>query len=264
MTVSTSKEPARIAGMFDAIARRYDALNHLLSAGLDRRWRRRAIRALALTDRDRVLDVCTGTADLALAAVAAPDGRASAVVGLDFASEMLRIGASKVASAGLASRVQLVRGDATSLPLPDVSFDAATIGFGIRNVVDPKRGLAEIFRVLRPAGRLAILEFGLPRAPVVRSLYAWYFNHVLPHVGRVISRDRDAYSYLPASVAQFPSDDGFAAWLREAGFTRVSYHPLAMGAVYLYLATKPGFQGSGVPGSGARFPGFPGSGSGGS
>jgi demethylmenaquinone methyltransferase/2-methoxy-6-polyprenyl-1,4-benzoquinol methylase len=145
-----------------------------------------------------------------------------------------------------------VRGDATSLPLPDASFDAATIGFGIRNVVDPKCGLAEIFRVLRPAGRLAILEFGLPRAPVVRPLYAWYFNHVLPHVGRVISRDRDAYSYLPASVAQFPSDDGFAAWLRDAGFTRVSYQPLAMGAVYLYLATKPGFQ---VPGFRGRVPG---------
>jgi demethylmenaquinone methyltransferase/2-methoxy-6-polyprenyl-1,4-benzoquinol methylase len=135
--------------------------------------------------------------------------------------------------------VHLARGDATALPVPDASFDAAMIAFGIRNVVDPRRGLAELFRILRPGGRLAILEFGLPRAPVVRPLYAWYFTRVLPRVGRAISRDRDAYSYLPASVAQFPSDEAFAAWLRDAGFTRVRYEAIAMGAVYLYLAEKP-------------------------
>ena len=238
MTVSTSKEPARIAGMFDAIARRYDALNHLLSAGLDRRWRRRAIAALALTDRDRVLDVCTGTADLALAAVTPPHGRARAVVGVDFAGEMLRIGARKVAAAGQSSRVQLTRADATSLPMPDASFDAATVAFGIRNVVNPRRALDEMRRILKPGGRLAILEFGLPRAPLVRPLYAWYFNRVLPRIGRAISRDREAYSYLPASVAQFPSDEAFASWLRDAGYTRVSYQSLALGAVYLYRCEK--------------------------
>ena len=240
MSVSTSKAPARIAGMFDAIARRYDTLNHLLSAGLDRRWRRQAIRALALTDRDAVLDVCTGTADLAIAAVTPPAGAARQVIGVDFAGGMLRIGAAKTAAAGLAGRVHLVRGDATALPVPSAAFDAATIAFGIRNVVDPRAALAEIVRALRPGGRLAILEFGLPRAPGVRQLYAWYFTRVLPRIGRLISRDRDAYSYLPASVAQFPSDEAFAAWLREAGFVDVRYNALVFGAVYLYTARAAG------------------------
>ena len=238
MSVSTSKEPARIAGMFDAIARRYDTINHVLSAGLDRRWRRLAVRALALDGRDRVLDVCTGTADLALAAVASPHGRARQVVGVDFAGEMLRLGARKIAAAGAGGRVHLVRGDATALPVPDASFDAAMIAFGIRNVVDPLQGCREFHRVLRPGGRLAVLEFGLPRVPVVRQVYAWYFHRVLPKIGRLISRHQEAYSYFPASVAEFPSDEAFAGWLRRAGFARVRYRPLAFGAVYLYLATK--------------------------
>jgi demethylmenaquinone methyltransferase/2-methoxy-6-polyprenyl-1,4-benzoquinol methylase len=238
VSVSTSKEPARIAGMFDAIARRYDALNHLLSAGLDRRWRRQAIRALALTDRDVVLDVCTGTADLALAAVTPPDGAARQVVGVDFAAGMLRLGAAKVRAAGLSRRVQLVRGDATRLPVPSGACDAAMVAFGIRNVVDPRAALAELGRVLRPGGRLAILEFGLPRAPGLRPLYAWYFNRVLPRIGRLISSDQDAYSYLPASVAQFPSDEAFASWLRDAGFADVQYRALAFGAVYLYRGRR--------------------------
>lgn len=238
MTVSTSKEPARIAGMFDAIARRYDTLNHLLSAGLDRRWRRQAVRALRLRETDRVLDVCTGTADLALAAVTLPDGRAREVVGIDFAGEMLRQGARKVRAAGRIGRVHLLRGDATSLPLPDGAFDAAMIAFGIRNVVDPIRACGEFRRVLRPGGRLAVLEFGLPRVPGLRQAYAWYFYRVLPRIGRLISRHQEAYSYLPASVAGFPSDEGFADWLRQAGFADVEYKALALGVVYLYIARK--------------------------
>ena len=238
MSVSTSKEPARIAGMFDAIARRYDTLNRLLSAGMDKRWRRRAVRELRLTGTERVLDVCTGTADLALEAATHANGAARNVVGVDFAFEMLRIGQDKVRRGGLAGRVGLAQGDATRLPLPDASFDAAMIAFGIRNVVDPLAGCRELHRVLRPGGRLAILEFGMPRTPVLAGLYRWYFRVVLPRIGGLISRHDDAYSYLPASVAEFPSDDAFVTLLRQAGFSSVRYVSLALGVVYLYVAHR--------------------------
>lgn len=238
MNVSTSKEPARIAGMFDAIARRYDTLNHLLSAGLDRRWRKRAIRELGLSGRERVLDVCTGTGDLAIEAVTGPAGRAREVVGIDFAGEMLRRGLDKIRRAGLGEAVRLARGDATRLPVADAAFDAAMIAFGIRNVVDPSRGCRELFRVLRPGGRLAILEFGMPRVPVLRGLYRWYFRAVLPRIGRLVSRHSDAYDYLPASVDEFPSEQAFVGLLESAGFSSVRAVPLALGVVYLYSARR--------------------------
>ncbi|MEZ5317667.1 MAG: bifunctional demethylmenaquinone methyltransferase/2-methoxy-6-polyprenyl-1,4-benzoquinol methylase UbiE [Vicinamibacterales bacterium] len=239
MTVSTSKEPARIAGMFDAIARRYDTLNHLLSAGFDRRWRARAVRELRLTGRERVLDVCTGTADLAIEAATSRSGAAADVVGVDFAGEMLRLGLGKVRRAGLASRVHLARGDAMALPVPDAAFDAAMVAFGIRNVQDPAAGCREFFRVLRPGGTLAILEFGEPRVPGLATLYRWYFKYLLPLVGRFVSRHGEAYAYLPASVAQFPPPPTFAALLGDIGFSQVRYVSLTLGIVYLYVATKP-------------------------
>lgn len=238
MSVSTSKAPARIAGMFDAIARRYDALNHTLSLGLDRRWRRRAIRELRFTGVERVLDVCTGTADLAIEAATASAGRARAVVGVDFAGEMLRLGLAKLHRAGLTDRVQLVRGDATALPVPDASFDAVTIAFGIRNVVDPRRACREFHRVTRAGGSLAVLEFGFPRIPGIRTAYRWYFQHLLPRVGRLVSKHGEAYSYLPASVEQFPSPEAFAAALEEAGYSSIRHIPLTLGVVYLYVARK--------------------------
>lgn len=238
MSVSTSKEPARIARMFDAIAPRYDTNNHLLSAGLDRRWRRRAVRELRLSGRERVLDVCTGTADLAIEAATHARGAARDVVGVDFAGEMLRLGLVKVRGGGLAGRVHLARGDAMALPLPDASFDAATIAFGIRNVADPVAGCAEIRRVLKPGGRLAILEFGMPSTPVLAGVYRWYFRQVLPRVGRLVSRHHDAYDYLPASVEAFPSGDEFVNLLRRAGFSSARSVQLAFGAVYLYVATR--------------------------
>jgi demethylmenaquinone methyltransferase / 2-methoxy-6-polyprenyl-1,4-benzoquinol methylase len=236
--VSTSKEPERIAGMFDAIAGRYDRLNHLLSAGLDRRWRRRAIRELRLTGSERLLDVCTGTADLAIEAATHRAGSAGIVVGLDFAGEMLRIGRDKIADAHLDRRVMLTRADAMRLPIADRSFEAATIAFGIRNVSDPLTGCRELHRILVPGGRAAILEFGMPTMPVVSGVYAWYFRAVLPRVGRLISRHSDAYEYLPASVSSFPSGEGFVTILREAGFATVRSVPLVFGAVYLYVAER--------------------------
>ena len=183
-TISPDKTPQRIAGMFDAIAPRYDLLNHLLSAGIDRRWRTRAIRTLQLTGGETLIDVCTGTADIALAATGAVR-----VIGVDFAGAMLGLGLKKIRRAGEERRITLIRGDALKLPVADGSADAVTIGFGIRNVQKPEVGCAEMARVLRRGGRLAIIEFGMPRVPGVRALYEWYFTSVLPFIGQRIYRD---------------------------------------------------------------------------
>lgn len=235
---AADKSPDRISGMFDAIAGRYDLLNTVLSGGLDRYWRRRAIRTLALTGRERLLDVCTGTADVAMAGARARPG-AARVLGVDFAGAMLAQGAMKIRDAGLQSRVHLARGDAMRLPVASESVDAATIAFGIRNVQQPEAACAELIRVLEPGGRLAILEFGLPVIPAVRPLYLWYFNHVLPRIGRAVSRHTEAYDYLPQSVGAFPWGEAFARILRDAGFSHVDARPLCFGIVYLYSARKP-------------------------
>lgn len=236
MPESPDKIPARIAGMFDAIAPRYDLLNHVLSVGMDRGWRNRAVDALALPDHARVLDLCTGTGDLALAAVAR--ARGASVIGVDFAAEMLRLGLTKVRAASLESRIRLVRGDAARIPVGDATCDAATIGFGIRNVAEPARALAEIARVVKPGGRLAILEFGQPRIPGIRTLYSWYFRYMLPLVGRLISKHQSAYSYLPASVGTFPPPAEFSKILAATGFSHVQAVPLTFGIVYLFIAER--------------------------
>jgi demethylmenaquinone methyltransferase / 2-methoxy-6-polyprenyl-1,4-benzoquinol methylase len=230
-----AKEAARISGMFDAIAGRYDLLNHLLSAGLDKQWRKQAVAALQLTGGETVLDLCTGTADLALAATNAPTP-ARRVVGIDFSAAMLHIGKQKVEHA--ATPITLIRGDATHIPVRDASVDAATIGFGIRNVEDPTQACREVLRALRPGGTLAILEFSLPRSPAVRNFYLWYFRRVLPLIGRLISKHPKAYTYLPESVEAFPSPEAFSKQLREAGFGTVRAVPLTFGIVYLFVANK--------------------------
>jgi demethylmenaquinone methyltransferase/2-methoxy-6-polyprenyl-1,4-benzoquinol methylase len=227
------KAPDRIAGMFDAIAPRYDLLNHLLSAGIDRRWRKLAIESLGLTGRETLIDVCTGTADVALDAHGA-----ARVVGVDFAGAMLTLGLRKVRAASQAGRIVLVRGDAMRLPVGTCIADATTVAFGIRNVQRPEVACSEMARVLRPGGRLAILEFGVPRLPGVKTLYLWYFRRVLPLIGRLISGHRGAYTYLPASVGAFPPPAEFMTLLRHAGFTDVRAVPLTFGIVYLYTAAK--------------------------
>ena len=237
------KSPPRIAGMFDAIAPRYDLLNRVLSAGLDQRWRHRAVDALALGSAETgssrpvtVLDLCTGTADLAIAVAARhPD---ASVTGVDFSAAMLRLGLGKVRAGELGRRIRLVRGDAARIPLAANSCDAATIAFGIRNVAEPERALAELSRVLRPGARLAILEFGQPRIPGVRTMYAWYFRYLLPLVGRLVSHHQSAYSYLPASVGTFPPPAEFARTIERHGFVSVSAVPLTFGIVYLYVGTR--------------------------
>ena len=234
--MSIDKRPARVAGMFDAIAARYDFLNHLLSAGFDRGWRRRAIRSLRLRGGETVVDVCTGTGDVALAAAR---GGASRVLGVDFAGEMLRLGVGKVRGGKSGSQIWLVRGDATRVPAASASADGATAAFGIRNVEEPPRALAEMFRVLKPGGRLAILEFSIPRSPLVRAVYLPYFRHVLPRIGRLVSGHGSAYTYLPVSVGAFIPPDVMARLLSECGFTAVAATPLTFGVVTLYTAVRP-------------------------
>jgi demethylmenaquinone methyltransferase/2-methoxy-6-polyprenyl-1,4-benzoquinol methylase len=235
--VTVDKSPDRIARMFDAIAPRYDLLNRLLSAGIDRRWRATAVASLGLTGRETLVDACTGTADVALEAAGGPGG-ARRVIGVDFSGAMLALGWCKIAARGLADRVTLVRGDALQLPLATASADALTVAFGIRNVVDTEAGCRELARVLRVGGRLAILELGVPRVPGLGPLYRWYFSTVLPRIGRAISGHSGAYSYLPASVGAFTPPAEFVAMLGRAEFTAVTATPLTLGIVYLYAATR--------------------------
>jgi demethylmenaquinone methyltransferase / 2-methoxy-6-polyprenyl-1,4-benzoquinol methylase len=246
MATPPDKSPDRIAGMFDAIAPRYDLLNHLLSAGIDRRWRAAAITSLNLTGRETLVDVCCGTADVALQARKAredqrrgPPAPAARVVGIDFSSAMLALGRQKVSAAGEAHRIALIRGDAMRLPIASRSADAVTMAFGIRNVQRADVACAELVRVLRPGGRVAILEFGVPRVPGIKPLYLWYFTHVLPRVGRAISGHGAAYSYLPASVGTFAPPAEFVGTLRAAGFSDVRADPLTFGIVYLYTGRLP-------------------------
>lgn len=223
--------------MFDAIAGRYDFLNHFLSVGIDRRWRKRAIRSLELTGRERVLDLCTGTGDLAIGArTAVPPARR--IVGVDFAGEMLKVGDAKLRRLGLVRSISLVRGDAEHLPIADRSVDAVTIGFGIRNVEHMPVAFDEIHRVLVPGGRFAILEFAVPTAPGVRGAYLWYFRNILPLLGRAISRHPGAYDYLPASVGAFETPDEFVTILRRSGFVEIRAVPMTFGTVFLYTGRR--------------------------
>jgi demethylmenaquinone methyltransferase / 2-methoxy-6-polyprenyl-1,4-benzoquinol methylase len=224
--------------MFDAIAPRYDFLNHLLSAGIDRYWRTRAIRSLGLSGRERVLDLCTGTADLAIAARKARPA-AARVVGVDFAGAMLTIAAAKLRRDRLAGEIALVRGDAMRIPVADASVDAVTIAFGIRNVEDPQVACRDMYRVLKPGGRIAILEFAIPTTPLFRAVYLSYFRHILPRIGRLVSRHNAAYGYLPASVGAFASPDEFMELLRKNGFQGVAADSLTFGSVFLYTAKRP-------------------------
>jgi demethylmenaquinone methyltransferase/2-methoxy-6-polyprenyl-1,4-benzoquinol methylase len=221
--------------MFDRIAPRYDLLNRLLSAGTDVRWRRRAVDFLELEPPLRVLDLCTGTADLLVEALGR-DGRSSGL-GVDLAQGMLLRGARKLERRGLARRARLVGGDGESLPVKAGSFDAAVVGFGIRNVGDPARALAEVHRALRPGGRFVVLEFSMPGGLLGR-LYRSYFTAILPRVGSLVSGDASAYSYLPASVQKFPTAAAFGALMEQAGFADIRIQPLTFGIACLHRGER--------------------------
>ncbi len=227
--------------MFDAIAGVYDLLNRLLSAGRDRTWRRRAVESLRLTGRETVLDICTGTADLGVASVSALPG-ARRVIGVDFSEGMIRRAAGKLRRHTRGGDVSLVRGDATRIPVRSNSVDAATVAFGLRNVESLPAAVEEMHRVLADGGRFAILEFAIPDAGAFRAVYLWYFTNVLPAIGRLVSRHRSAYTYLPASVQAFPPPDTIVALLVARGFRSVEAVRLTAGIVYLYTGERAGFS----------------------
>jgi demethylmenaquinone methyltransferase/2-methoxy-6-polyprenyl-1,4-benzoquinol methylase len=226
-------EREAVRSMFDRIAPRYDLLNRLLSGGTDVRWRRRAVAFLGLPAGARVLDLCTGTADLLLEALASGD--AAGGLGVDLSQQMLVRGLGKVRRAR--RRAWLSRGDAESLPVRAEAFDGALVAFGIRNVGDPLRALREVHRALRVGGRLVVLEFQMPPG-LLGVGYRVYFRHLLPRIGGLVSGDGSAYAYLPASVARFPSPEAFAALMRDAGFADVRWERLTFGIACLHRGEK--------------------------
>ena len=225
-----------IASMFDRISPKYDQLNHLLSFNIDKIWRRKTAKAVAKRQPKTILDLATGTADLAIA-LAKRNPQAD-IVGIDIAEKMLDIGRDKVVKQGLENQIELRMGDAASLPFDDNTFDAVTVAFGVRNFEDMERGLAEIQRVLQPQGQVFILEFSMPERFPIKQLYSLYFKHILPKIGRWVSKDMGAYTYLPESVERFPKPDAFLAKLRSHGLDECSARPLSGGIATLYTASK--------------------------
>lgn len=232
--LNEQEAPSRVQvwAMFDRIAHRYDLLNRSLSFGQDQRWRRRLARYLPERSELRLVDLATGTADQLL--WLAEDPRINKGLGLDLAEKMLAIGRDKIERAGQSDKLELETGDATALPLPDACADVVTMAFGIRNVESVSAALAEIRRILKPEGRVLILEFGLPQYAVIRRSYLWYFRHILPRIGGWISGDAHAYRYLNRTVESFPYGADFCALLEQAGFHTVQAHPLTFGVAFIY------------------------------
>ena len=228
----TGPDPNKIRPMFASIARRYDRANTLLSGGVHHLWRRKAVRAAAVRDGDRVLDCATGTGDLAIALrkEAGPSGR---VIGTDFVPEMLDLARVK------APDIEFEVADVTGLPYDDASFDVASISFGIRNVNDPRKGIAEMARVVRSGGRVIVLEFGQPRNRFFGALYDFYTRHVMPRLGGAVTGEREAYAYLQTSAVRFPCGEDFVALMRQsADFASIESTPLTFGIAYLYKGVK--------------------------
>lgn len=228
----------QVSRMFDRIARKYDLLNRVLSLGIDVWWRRKAIRLLKPHRPQRLLDVATGTADVAIEAARQMQPRE--IIGIDISNEMLAIGRQKVARKGLSDVITLESGDSEALRFEDASFDAVTVAFGVRNFENLEAGLREMARVLRPGGQVVILEFSRPRLFPFKQIYHFYFRNLLPFIGRVTSKDPKAYEYLYRSVMAFPDGADFERVLEKTGFVHPKTIPLTLGICSIYLATRAG------------------------
>jgi demethylmenaquinone methyltransferase/2-methoxy-6-polyprenyl-1,4-benzoquinol methylase len=225
----------QVARMFDSISGRYDRLNHLLSLGIDKMWRRKAIKQLSVNNPQSILDIATGTADFAIEAV---NISGAEVTGIDISEGMLEAGRKKIVRLKLENRIRLLNGDSENIPFGDNSFDAAIVAFGVRNFENLDRGLSEILRVIKPGGKFVVLEISEPHAFPWKNIFRIYFHHLLPFAGRLISRDKHAYTYLPESVAAFPSGNDFIKRLHNAGFRNCTWKPLTLGICALYTAEK--------------------------
>ena len=238
-SAALDKSNARVREMFRQIAPRYDLMNHLLSLNVDKYWRTRAVERLRISPQIPVLDVCTGTGDLALAIRrSAPDD--VDVVGSDFCHAMLEIAKGKSPSEPQSKRIEFLEADSQQLPFASNLFQCVTVAFGLRNVADTDVGLKEMTRVCRPGGQVMVLEFSRPRVIGLKQLYGFYFKHVLPRVGQWMARnDKSAYEYLPDSVSRFPDGQALADRMQACGLEQVTFTPLTFGICTIYLGVKP-------------------------
>ncbi|WP_210487431.1 bifunctional demethylmenaquinone methyltransferase/2-methoxy-6-polyprenyl-1,4-benzoquinol methylase UbiE [Rufibacter aurantiacus] len=225
----------QVAQMFNSIAKRYDFLNHFLSAGVDIYWRKRAVKLLEPLKPQNVLDIATGTGDFALETLRL---KPKQIVGIDISEGMLQVGREKISKRGLSHLVQLQLGDSENIQFPDNHFDAITVAFGVRNFENLEKGLAEMFRVLKPGGMAVILEFSKPQAFPMKQGYNFYFKHILPVFGKLISKDNAAYTYLPKSVQAFPDGNDFLSIFQRIGFKNTKWHSLTFGISSIYTGTK--------------------------
>jgi demethylmenaquinone methyltransferase/2-methoxy-6-polyprenyl-1,4-benzoquinol methylase len=226
---------AQVAMMFNNIARKYDFLNHFLSMGIDKLWRKRAIKLLRTLQPKRILDIATGTGDFAIANLKLNPDK---VVGIDISTEMLAVGREKIAKKNLQDKIELFEGDSENIQFEDSSFDAITCAFGVRNFENLEKGLQEMNRVVRPGGKVVILEFSKPRKFPIKQLYNFYFFRILPLWGRMVSKDMSAYTYLPESVDAFPDGDEFLKIYQECGFSETRQVKLSFGIASIYIGTK--------------------------
>jgi demethylmenaquinone methyltransferase / 2-methoxy-6-polyprenyl-1,4-benzoquinol methylase len=232
---SSSGKKEQIANMFDHIAPKYDFLNHTLSFGIDKIWRRKAIKLISGNSPESILDVATGTGDFAIAALKTG---AVKITGIDISKEMVAVGKEKIRKMGLEDKIELVTGDSEAIKFPDQTFDAATVAFGVRNFENLGRGLNELFRVLKKGGTLCILEFSKPRQPVIRFMYKIYSRSIMPWFGRLVSGDRSAYTYLPESVEEFPDGEKFIIFMQKSGFKQIQEFRLTFGIATIYIGLK--------------------------
>ncbi len=233
---STLSKKEQVAGMFDDIAGRYDFLNRFLSAGTDIRWRKKALNELKALNPQQMLDVATGTADVAI--MANEILKPKKITGIDISDGMLEIGRKKVNKLGLSPAIELLNGDSEAINFSDNTFDAVTVAFGVRNFQHLEKGLAEILRVLKPGGKLVVLEFSKPTLPLVKPMYTFYMKMVTPNMGKLFSKNRDAYKYLDESIKKFPERKNFTNILDKVGYQKTYSKPLSLGICSIYCGVK--------------------------